>query len=49
MIRLLALASAGIIAASVVSAQPPPSLTLEQALARVAAQSPQRQGAVAMV
>ena len=47
MIRLLALVAAGLVATSSVEAQPLPSLTLEQALARVSAQSPQRQGAIA--
>ena len=49
MIRLIALVAAGLATAAFVEAQPLPSLTLEQALARVSARSPQRQGAVAMV
>jgi outer membrane protein, heavy metal efflux system len=49
MIRSIFLAVAAVAAGAVAFAQAPPSLTLDQALARALAQSPQRQGATAVV
>jgi outer membrane protein, heavy metal efflux system len=49
MIRITPLAAVALATGAMAFAQPPSSLTLEQALARALAQSPHRQGAVALV